>query len=227
MKEINGWKVPDRDTYFAPFLEKEDGFQLDHLERAILRCRDTRMAVDGGANIGTWTCSMAARFQHVWAFEPVPDTYECLSANVASPKTLEAFQRNHRITTLREALSDRNGYGEVRHDPTRKGNTGSDWIATWRDGQKGDKVRTRRLDDLGLNCLDLLKLDLEGHEYFALRGGKKTILECRPVVIMESVDKGCEADRYGIEFGKATLLLESWGYEMMEYIRPDAIFVPK
>lgn len=225
MYDVCGWMVPDRDDYFAPFLRKENGFQLDHLERAILRCRETRWAVDGGASIGTWTISMASRFDCVWAFEPARDTFECLEANLAGDKCLNS---DSAVIAFNEALSDQDGYTIVVHDSSRDGNSGSDYIAApyLKPKQTGD-VKTRRLDDYGLTDLDLLKLDLEGHEYFALKGAKKTVQDCRPVVIMESMDKGFEMDRYGIEFGKATLLLESWGYEMVEFIRPDGIFVPK
>ena len=41
------------------------------------------------------------------------------------------------------------------------------------------------VDSLKLDQLDLLKLDLEGHEYAGLLGARETIMRCKPFVIVE------------------------------------------
>ena len=50
-------------------------------------------------------------------------------------------------------------------------------------------VTVRRIDDLleesGIHSVDLIKMDIEGSEYHALRGAAKTLTKHRPVVIIE------------------------------------------
>jgi len=81
-----------------------------------------------------------------------------------------------------------------------------------------------RLDDLHLPVCDLLYLDIEGYEIFALRGALETIRRCRPVVACEV--NGCAA-RYGVAPGAVANLLKDEGYEWVRTVRSDEIFKPK
>jgi FkbM family methyltransferase len=170
MKHIAGYCVPDEDTYCEPYLLKDGGFQVAHLEQALQYVTNWTVAIDGGAHIGSWSIRMAKSFQRVISFEPARDNYECLKSNTKDYSNINA--RN-------EALGEAIGRASVQKDPTRKGNTASHYLVP------GDDVPVITIDSLELPSLGLMKLDLEGSEPQALNGAKETISRCRPLVMIE------------------------------------------
>ena len=86
-------------------------------------------------------------------------------------------------------------------------------------------IPTLRVDDLGLKVCDLLYLDIEGYELFALRGSAETIRRCRPVIACE-VNKSLDQMR---EISKEDLY--AWfrlhDYDLLRRVRSDEIFVPR
>lgn len=170
------WSLPKADTYFAPLLERDPrGFQIEHLEEAMSFCERSRVAIDGGAHIGTWTAGMARKFERVVAFEPAEDTYECLKENV---------QEHPNVYLMKCALGNRNGFGKVVDDDKRLGNTGARYVIPL-IGSPADGIRVVTLDSCELAHVDFIKLDVEGSELEVLQGAKFTIQNCRPVVVIE------------------------------------------
>ena len=51
--------------------------------------------------------------------------------------------------------------------------------------QAGESIPVRPLDFLKLDRCDLIKLDLEGHELFALKGAIQTIQQFKPTLVLE------------------------------------------
>jgi len=221
MTEINGWHLPGADNYFAPFLEgtapKRNGFQREHLLAAFEHVRAWNVAIDVGAYVGFWTLDMAERFEQVFAFEPCPDSFECLCRNMAE------FPH---VATARAAVGDHSGVCSMVYDPLR--NTGSRFV-----DPKGDGVTMLALDDLKFETCDLLKIDVEGFEPMVLKGARKLIKRFKPVVIMET-DKRFGA-RFGLINSEAKHMILSMGYREVKYpdaqgknaLRPDRIFVPR
>lgn len=222
MKQINGIWVPDCDTYFAPFLEKDGGFQLDHLEVALKYVKNWNTALDVGAHIGTWSVAMAKRFGMVYAFEPAEDVFGCLKMNTDG---------------LSNVCPERVACGEVfkrvriGNDLQRLGNTGSRFIrddkthlpdGIYESAPVGDEVDVIRLDDRIFTSVDLLKIDAEGYEPFVLNGAQQTILRHKPVVVIEEKFFG---PRFGVEAGLALRMLESWGMREVDRIGKDHVYV--
>lgn len=207
MKMFNGFWLPDSDNYFAPFLENSDGFQLDHLEKALEYVTNFSGAIDGGAHIGTWTLAMAEKFSAVFAFEPAIDTFECLEANVLG-------KRN--VNIINSALGEYDGMVSIIDDVKRLGNTGSRYI------QPGYDVLMTQIDSLKLVDLGMLKLDVEGYEYFALKGAENSIMKYKPVVVIEEKKFG---PRFGIPVGKASEFLIGLGMHEVACIGKDHIFI--
>lgn len=85
------WHLPKSDTYFAPFIDAPNRFQLDHLLPALDRARSWGVAVDVGAHVGWWTVELARRFKRVLAFEASPKTFKCLTKNLQPFTNVEAF----------------------------------------------------------------------------------------------------------------------------------------
>lgn len=234
-KTVNGWHLPGRDKYFEQFLggplPKQNGFQRENLLKAFDHVSRWETAIDVGAYVGFWAADMAARFRHVYAFEPAPDSYECLVKNMAE------FPN---VTCINAAVGARAGRCSMIDDPKRMAegknvNTGSRFV-----NPDGYGTQMIALDDLDWHSgVDLLKIDVEGYESMVLRGADKLIRSYRPVVIMET-DK-----KFGGRFtnvSDARVAIAQLGYREVEYnarkknprgqwrivnaIHPDRIYVP-
>lgn len=201
------WKLPPADTYFGPILKRTpEGFEIDHLDHALLHVRSFRVAVDAGAHIGTWTCRLAKRFEQVFAFEPASDTYAALMVNVGGLPN---------VGCLNMALGASGGQGAVEDDPTRPGNTGARYL------RPGGSVQVVPLSAFHLPELDFLKIDVEGGELDVLRGGEALILSTRPVICMEC--KEFSPPRNGGVVA-ARAYLSQLGYQEVGGVRNDRVF---
>jgi FkbM family methyltransferase len=160
-----------------------------------------RVAVDAGANVGTWTRALLSRFDVVYAFEPAPDTFECLERNCPEALCIQA------------GLSDQAGTASIKPDETYPDGTGSRYLADGKD------ILLTALDSFHLS-LDFLKVDVEGMECKVLKGAMQTLMRCKPVLCVE--DKKRLADRAGLP--QPWELLESIGYRQVGKVGPDRIY---
>jgi FkbM family methyltransferase len=137
---------------------------------------------DVGANFGHYSITLGGKLLNngaIHAFEPFPPNVERLKINIALNQ-LENTVRVHKV-----ALSDGDGSGFMT---VRDDNSGSATLAA--TGKvSGHEVRMTTLDsfcsNFGLERLDLIKIDVEGHEERLLRGGLKTLAHFRPVLLIE------------------------------------------
>ena len=67
-----------------------------------------------------------------------------------------------------------------------------------------------RIDSLNLDP-DLIHLDVEGFEAFALLGAQATIARVKPLIVLETNGSG---DAYGWPQEKIDNLLSSWNYKI-------------
>jgi FkbM family methyltransferase len=148
-----------------------------------------RIMLDVGANIGTTVlpAMLTHGFERALAFEPEETNYRLLRANVAMNEL------DDRVRTYRVALSDTTGAGVL---DVSSSNAGSYWLTS--DGD-GEAVRLARLDDVlrdaevAADTVDLLWMDVEGHEPHVLAGapgllaaGAPTVLEVCPRLLDRS-----------------------------------------
>ena len=144
--------------------------------------------LDVGANIGDVTLHLAKLVGptgRVHAFEPVPDVRARLTEHVDT-NTL-----NTTVTVHAEALSDRDGTMTFSAADAGGRNQGQGSLVN----QERDTaavnltVETRTLDglvqELGLERIDLVKLDIQGGETSMLQGAEETLRRLRPVILME------------------------------------------
>ena len=137
------------------------------------------MAIDVGANAGTYSTQFARYASIVHAFEPNPICLRQLS------RILPA-----RVIVHPCALSDHAGRATLRFDP---GNTGIGTIETANQLKDNAGIRTietadveiRTLDSFGFASVGLIKIDAEGHEEAVLKGAADTLSRWRPSLIVE------------------------------------------
>lgn len=92
-------------------------------------------------------------------------------------------------------------------------------ICEHREGIKPVVVKQKRLDQFHFDTVDLLKIDVEGHELLVLKGAVTTIEKCSPVIIIEENDS---AEKWGKE-GGAILFLQKMNYKIVARSKNDYI----
>jgi FkbM family methyltransferase len=157
------------------------GYDLDSIQLFIAACRDRRLVLDIGANVGNHSMFFASAFKQVEAFEPNSALWSQFERNAAlnGPKNI----RLHRF-----GLSDRPGQlplytaGEYYHGL-------GTLIADYPYGQSLDATSIARLEVLDDYLPDLqpsaVKIDVQGFEANVLRGMRRILEKSRPVVWTE------------------------------------------
>jgi FkbM family methyltransferase len=138
--------------------------------------------VDIGAQVGLY--SLYAKFlprSTFYAFEPFPCTYNLLEDNLK-------LNNIPNVQTIRKAVSDTNGVVTLNTCKSHNGlHTLGENVNRFSDIEK-IQVETVTLDEYFYNNnidVDFIKIDTEGHEYFILRGGLKTIQKNKPIIQIE------------------------------------------
>ena len=163
--------------------------------------------IDAGANQGEFSITAAnvAKNGKVISFEPVAEYRQRLITNIQ----LNGF--NH-VQVIPIALGEQNcslpiyDRQESFSDGTRHEGLPTLFSSPNR-GHEREVVTVRRLDDvlanLSLARIDVMKLDIEGAEWSALRGARNTIAKYRPILILEIARETCKAAGYEPEaFGR-------------------------
>ena len=209
MKYIHGFYFPEYDTHFPKMLDKslkKDGtirYQWRARDFATSICKQKRVCLDIGANVGLWSCDLVDNFEHVVAFEPVLEFIHCFEKNVTSTN----------YTMHNAALGNKESSIEMN---IVQGNTGHSHIDPNSLG-KGT-IPLKLLDSFNLSNVDLIKIDVEGFEEEILQGGKETILRNLPVIVVEQQKheyKDATETKPSIE------ILTSWGYRVVGQFKKD------
>jgi FkbM family methyltransferase len=144
------------------------------------------VAVDIGANVGFWTVPLAKKGR-LYAYEPVPSNAARLRDNAA----LNSVQSALVVRQLAVSNTPAELCLTLREDFERGARTGNAAVVI-DDADSGFEtitIEANTLDNearqLAWDRLDVLKLDIEGHEDLALMGGRKTLEKYRPVIFVE------------------------------------------
>jgi FkbM family methyltransferase len=157
-----------------------------------------------------------------YAFEPLPSM------------AAELRRRFPEVEILECALGDTNGdarYVVVRNDPAYSGLRRR--IYDRPDPQLDEiRVAVRRLDDVIPEDVEVafLKLDIEGGEYHAMRGGLRTIRRSRPIIVFEAgrSTTGCYDvtpemlfDLVTVDLDLGLSTMDRWLRGLAPYTRPE------
>jgi FkbM family methyltransferase len=146
------------------------------------------VACDVGANLGEWAVPFARAVGpagRVIAIEPAPRSAAALEATLAANALRQA-------ETVRCAVGDRDGMTEfaVPVVTSARTDTGTARIGPARAGHEALQVQLRSLDSIAaersLDRLDLIKIDVEGHERYVLDGAAAILDRWRPVIVIET-----------------------------------------
>ena len=171
--------------------------------------------MDIGAHVGRITLEAArivGKKGKVFSFEPHPNTFAQFQYNVS----LNNFNN---ITECNFGLGDEVGkfYVEV----VDENNAGMNRIS--KNNSSNIAVEVKILDDYllatDIKSLDFIKVDVEGFEYKALKGGEKTLLKWHPVLFIELDDVTLKAQNSSPK--ELLIYLNNVGYSKIVNVYTD------
>ena len=165
----------------------------------------TRTAIDIGSNNAVNAVHYAELFEWVECFEPTHLAQQ-LWHNTIQDNSVE------NVTLHTQALGEYAGQTEILIHPL---NGGHNHLAHWDKNPRADRTRShkqtqtvdvQRLDDYEFERVDFIKIDVEGYEWFVLKGAQQTLAKERPLLQLEIVASQCRKFDYAAE-------------EMIEWLR--------
>jgi FkbM family methyltransferase len=186
-------------------------FDTDAIRSALRLLKRNSIALDVGANIGFWSVPLARHLRgsgRLHAFEPVSANFERLAENIRR-NNLDATAYLHQL-----GLSDQNGSLRISLWDELAAETGNAAIIMDAEAARCSRcseITVCRLDDvfgsLGINRVDFIKADIEGHEGRFLAGAAATINRFRPILYLE-INRPCYR-RQGLD---VSTIFEDWLY---------------
>jgi len=133
--------------------------------------------LDIGANIGNHSLYFSGYFTKCISFEPNPRTFSLLDIN---------SRLVDNIVPMNIGLSDKKCTAPLYTSFNNVG--GSSLLDDWNEAVDSTcTIQLDRIDDVidKDEKIGLIKIDVEGHEWFALKGAEKVIKENKPTIIFE------------------------------------------
>lgn len=158
----NGWWWPTADKVCWKTMQKFPNIPQDIMKYV----EEKNVLVQAGGNAGFYVKQYAEKFKTVYTFEPDYVNFYCLNRNVP----------NSNVFKFQSCLGSENKTVGFSINERNRG-------ASHVDGT--GHIPTLKIDNLGLTECNLIHLDIEGYEYFALQGALKTIKQFSPIVVIE------------------------------------------
>ena len=163
------------------------------------------VVLDIGANFGLYTATSASLMRdhgRLYSFEANPHTFDLLR------RTLYANRLAHHpnVTAVNALVGESAGRGTLNYLPEFLGGATMTDIGQWGEAKRSIELDMISIDEFlpaGL-AVDLVKIDVEGHEPFVVRGMQKTIRRSPNIrIFVEFVEaflsQTVSADRFAAE----------------------------
>ncbi len=198
----DGWQVPEEDRECFDVVIRE----VNDIQYILPYCKNKRNCIQAGGNVGIWPVNLSSHFNTVYTFEPDTINYEALLQNLKLG--------HNKIVSCNAALGAEKGRGSMFH--LEKNNIGAHQVVI------GDGFDILTIDSLNLDNVDLIQLDIEGYEHFALLGAIETINKCSPAICVELKGLG---EKHGFTDTTTIELLNRLGYQKVAKFHRDILFV--
>ncbi len=174
----------------------------------------SKVFLDVGAHLGFYSWGLASRFKHVHAFEPNPEVFNALCANVLVKNLSD------QVTPHRFGLSDQTGLARYFVRSAVGLNNGFSHLGHDRDNGTPFKVReTKALDSLQFDNIGFIKLDVEHHELNVLVGAQDTLKrsDLPPIVFKSWSESHWTSDQFLLNEMRSDLFgfLDQLGYRVV------------
>jgi len=172
----------EKDLYIPESLVKYDGWENEIYDECKKYIKPNSNIIEVGAHIGTHCIPLSKLTKgYVFAFEMQRFIHQILNTNII-------LNNRYNIITYQEAVSNQSGnmhIGEVDYTGTglNSGNVKIQQVMM----NDGFPVQCVTLDQKfkGLQGIDLIKVDVEGHELEVLQGAYNLINENKPIIVTE------------------------------------------
>lgn len=203
IEKINGVWVPSNDVHIKEWKSGKPFTQNKCLTAFVEHCKTKNLKfnhiLDIGAWVGTWSLAMNEFCGRVVAFEPDKVHYECLVKNV--PEDIETHQLAIGSEQKMISLSE------------------DDFTQSKRVIGEGI-IPMVTIDSLGLEDIDLIKIDVEGYEMEVLKGAEETLKGVKYIMI----ELNSNTKKYGSSNSKIEKHLKSLGFKSLIKQWPDQVF---
>lgn len=203
VEDRHGWTWPKHDKFCWKVMRKHPNLP-SKMSRYVTK---TGAVLQAGGNCGYYAEAYSKIFNKVITLEPDLLNFYCLLENTKKCKNVVPF---------RAALGDK--YDMIQMTSPKTNNVGMHYI----DGA-GD-IPQITIDSLNIKHLDLIHLDIEGYELFALKGAEETIRRCKPTVALEYNKL---ADKYGYTMYDLNKWFTDRNYVNHSRHESDFVFIPK
>lgn len=203
----NGLWVPSNDAQIEQWREKGHPYMQDTcLDKLVEWCKTNdkkfNLIVDVGAWCGTWTLSMQPYAKNIHCYEPNNLHYGCLARNINSYSHVESYN---------QALGNDDGYVKLTEESATQ-NT--------RVLLENGETKINKLDSLGYNDVDFIKIDVEGLEMEVLKGAARTLENVEYLMI----ELNGNSERYGSSKKDIKEHLKSLGFKILIKSWPDIVY---
>lgn len=216
MKNINGWFLLDNEQDM-PMVESAQRAPndcnykdwhtnfIDDILELYAPDMERRVALDIGGCVGMMAVPFAQQYEQVHTFEINPQIRECLKLNT---------EKYPNVTVHDYGLSDKEGPVRFSVLP---------WSGGSRVSPNGEQVfEVKTLDSFEFENVDLIKMDVEGHEYQAMIGASETVRRCKPLIITEIHSR---RDRRSYQYRQALFAhMKMLDYELIDVRQADYIW---
>lgn len=201
------WTKEDPNAY--EYLKHTNANMMSHI---VPHLKDNKVAVQAGAHCGFVIRELKKHFETIYTFEPNYSMFLCNCMNNPEKsiyKIQACLGNEHKLVNMINFAGQGVGADYVELNETNSG------LITARG-----KIPMLKIDDLNLNQCDLIELDIEGFEYWALLGAKETIEKYKPLLCLERYWEY----RADVKSESMDKLLNNWGYIQVDKVQPDIIY---
>jgi len=149
-----------------------ENYQIAEYNDALSYTKQKRNAIDLGANLGIMSIRMCKDFDYVHAFEPLFHTY--LKDNVPA-KNIKIYP--YAVGEKEKKVTMRVGQYHCGGSNIIENKTGAYY--------EKDEIQVVTVDSFDIDNVDLIKIDVEKYEWYAIQGAKNTIEKYKPVLLIE------------------------------------------
>lgn len=196
-----------RDLVQRAIFETSTFFEEELLKKIRQYINPESVVVDAGANIGNHSMffSKICRAKTVHSFEPLKPVFSM-------------FEKNLELNDITNVIGHNVALGESAGLATINGYSHTNVGGTQFEMDDRGSFKVITLDSLNLPRVDFCKIDVEGMQFEFLKGARKTLETCRPIIWIEMLNKACASFEYNEEreVMMPQKMLKEIGYELLE-----------
>ena len=160
---------------------RKGGFGLDEIERIKSLISDDSRVLIVGSHIGSLVIPISRHCKEIVAIEANPKTYELLSLNLRMNNIENVVSHNIAASEKTEIITF--FLNTVNSGGSKRAPKQSHFMYEY-DSPERVEIQAHALDThLSNHAFDLVLMDIEGSEFFALKGMPKILQECKSLIV--------------------------------------------